>query len=239
METSERATERQPETTTDTEIGSAQTDRANDLGRRLRHWRDLRGLTYDELAARTDTSPSYLAYLETQPVAEPSSGVLVRLAAALDVEVLDLLGGDLKVLEGGGSAARRARLTVLPTERCWGLIDAGGVGRIVFDDRTGPIALPVNFVVEHKTICCRTEESGLIAAIGAGAAVSFEADRIDEVTRTGWSVLVRGHLEQIGDATPLAKRRTAVPDPWAGGARTHWVRIRPRQISGRVINRGV
>jgi transcriptional regulator with XRE-family HTH domain len=239
METSQRADGRQPSTSTDAEVDSDQPARANDLGRRLRHWRELRGLSYASLAAQTETSPGYLAYLETEPGGEPSSGVLARLAAVLGTSIVELLGGDVDVLEGRGAGTRDAQLVALAPQRCWDLIGSGGIGRIVFVDSTGPIALPVNFVVEHETICCRTDRSGPIAAISAGAQVSFEADRIDEVTRTGWSVLVRGHLEQIGDATPLFAARTAVPDPWAGGTRSHWVRVRPEQVTGRVINRGL
>jgi hypothetical protein len=61
-------------------------------------------------------------------------------------------------------------------------------------------------------------------------------DRIDEVTRTGWSVLAVGQAIPIDDLSAVEHLlRVGVPDPWAGGTRHLWLRVRPDRISGREI----
>jgi hypothetical protein len=60
-----------------------------------------------------------------------------------------------------------------------------------------------------------------------GSRSPFEVDAIDEATRTGWSVVVRGTLARI---THLTRLRTL---PWAPGRKTWYVRVRPLTVTGR------
>lgn len=72
---------------------------------------------------------------------------LNRLAAVLETTVEALRGSGFS--RPVGSDAHRAgspRLGVLDDGTCLDLIRPGGVGRVVIDDKTGPIALPVNYV---------------------------------------------------------------------------------------------
>lgn len=65
--------------------------------------------------------------------------------------------------------------------------------------------------------------------------VAFEADEIDTVTRSGWSVVVVGHACLIGDIDELVA--LAVPDsrPWVAGRSDHVIRIEGERITGRRI----
>jgi hypothetical protein len=111
-------------------------------------------------------------------------------------------------------------LHTLSPQECFGLLETGGVGRVGLMTATGIVILPVNFALAGKTIIFRTAPDTLLAAYDE-APVSFEADRLDEAHREGWSVLVHAaHLE-----------------PWADGARDVYVRITPARISGRCIER--
>ena len=56
----------------------------------IRVWREYRGLSRKELAARADISPTYLARLE-RGERRGTLRVLLRLAEALDIEVEDLI----------------------------------------------------------------------------------------------------------------------------------------------------
>jgi Pyridoxamine 5'-phosphate oxidase len=65
--------------------------------------------------------------------------------------------------------------------------------------------------------------------------VAFEIDHIDPAARTGWSVMIQGAAHHVDDEQELADVRSAGVEPWAGGEREHFVRIKPTLISGRRI----
>jgi uncharacterized protein len=82
----------------------------------------------------------------------------------------------------------------------------------------------------------RTSE-GSVLSHAAFKQVAFEVDHADEATRTGWSVLVHGHADDIGDAidaTSQRLRRLSLVT-WAPGRRDRWFVVRPSQITGRRI----
>jgi XRE family transcriptional regulator, fatty acid utilization regulator len=63
------------------------------FGHRLRHYRTEAGLTLAELGAQVDRQPSYLSMLENGH-RDPNLGLVQELAAALEVEVADLLASE-------------------------------------------------------------------------------------------------------------------------------------------------
>jgi hypothetical protein len=66
----------------------------------------------------------------------------------------------------------------------------------------------------------------------AAATVTFEADHIDLVARTGWSILAVGVAERANDLQRARVEELGLY-PWAAGDRHHLVRIRPTFLSGR------
>jgi len=58
--------------------------RASDFGRRLRAWRQQRGLSQFELAARAGTTPRHISFLETGR-SRPGTDMVIRLASELDL----------------------------------------------------------------------------------------------------------------------------------------------------------
>lgn len=105
------------------------------------------------------------------------------------------------------------------------------VGRIVFDDEDGPMALPVNYSVEGDDVVVRTTLRGSIARNCVDRRVAFEVDEIDDFTESGCSVVLRGLATR---ATPLTTPRPDdLPYPWAEGDRHLILRIRPDSITGR------
>ena len=137
-----------------------------------------------------------------------------------------------------GPAARERVLRTLSPAECLGLLEAGGIGRVGFAAADGIMMLPVNFAVSGKSIVFRTAPDTLLA-VYADRRVSFEADRLDEALREGWSVLVQGHAHTVTDERDVKRLedRTRL-EPWAGGARDVYVRITPTRISGRCIEPG-
>lgn len=205
-----------------------------DLGRRVALRRAQLGLSRAETAERAGMDPGYVEYLETSP-ANAEIGSVLRLAAALETSATQLLGGGLGLPPGRAGAAAGARLDELAAWECWAKLAPGGIGRIALATSQGPTVLPVNYRVLDGTLVFRTAADGPLAAAVAGR-VAVEVDQVDEATRTGWSVLVTGDASRLDDPDALQQlRRRRNPEPWAGGARELWVRVKPTDVTGRTI----
>jgi nitroimidazol reductase NimA-like FMN-containing flavoprotein (pyridoxamine 5'-phosphate oxidase superfamily) len=134
-------------------------------------------------------------------------------------------------------AGLRAVSKLMPAE-CRRLIAPGGVGRIAFGTISGPIVVPVNFAVLAATLVIRTAEGTVIDG-HADEQVALEVDHIDEALCQGWSVLVRGSAHRVAHPAELHRlQEDAALWPWAGGEREVYVRIIPREITGRRIGLG-
>ncbi|WP_435832463.1 pyridoxamine 5'-phosphate oxidase family protein [Nonomuraea rubra] len=70
---------------------------------------------------------------------------------------------------------------------------------------------------------------------GVEIEIGFQADRIDEPRREGWSVLVQGPAHHVPD-DEVATVSGAGVTPWAAGQRHLYIRIVPHQITGRRIH---
>jgi nitroimidazol reductase NimA-like FMN-containing flavoprotein (pyridoxamine 5'-phosphate oxidase superfamily) len=111
----------------------------------------------------------------------------------------------------------------------------GGVGRVVFVEDRGPVALPVNFRTLDGSVVFRTALNLKLDSALDGGPISFEVDHIDEALIEGWSVLVSGWGHVVVDADELRLVRTLGVTPWAGGDRDVYVRIMPTTHTGRRI----
>ena len=194
-----------------------------DLSRRIAQRRTELHLSQPQLAARAGLSLRYLEYLERYP-ARPSPAALRQLAAALRTTPAGT----------GRAAGLRAVSKLMPAE-CRRLIAPGGVGRIAFGTISGPIVVPVNFAVLADTLVIRTAEGTVIDG-HADEQVALEVDHIDEALCQGWSVLVRGPAHRVAHPAELRRlQEDAAVWPWAGGEREVYVRIIPREVTGRRI----
>ncbi len=205
-----------------------------DLSRRVAQRRAELRLSQAQVAARAGLSLRYLEYLERYP-ARPSPAALRQLAAALLTTPAALLGAGANVPPGQGHPpGLRVASKLMPAE-CRRLIAPGGVGRIAFGTFSGPIVVPVNFAVLADTIVIRTAEGTVIDG-HADEQVALEVDHIDEALCQGWSVLVRGPAHRVTHPAELRRlQEDAVVWPWADGEREVYVRIVPREITGRRI----
>lgn len=135
-----------------------------------------------------------------------------------------------------GEAVRDARWQELTKSECFGLLAGQHLGRVVLVDDRGPVAFPVNFVLDRHTVLFRSDEGTKLDVAGRGARVAFEVDGTDEATRTGWSVLVRGEAVEVTDPADLARVRQLPLYPWAPGAKSRYIRILPTLLTGRRIS---
>ena len=130
-----------------------------------------------------------------------------------------------------------AALSVLSADECYRLLGTHEIGRVGLPAERWPLILPVNYALDGTTIVLRTH-AGTILRAADQADVAFEVDDFDRRTRTGWSVLVLGRAEEVGErhgADLVAATRATGLEPWAPGDKGHWLRIVPHEISGRRI----
>jgi hypothetical protein len=160
---------------------------------------------------------------------------LRQLAAALRTTPAALLGAGANMPPGHQRQADMRFISKLMPAECRRLITPGGVGRIAFSAASGPVVVPVNFVVLADTIVVRTAEGTIIDG-HADEQAALEVDHIDEALCQGWSVLVRGPAHRVAHPAELHRlQEDAAVWPWPGGEREVYVRIVPREITGRRI----
>lgn len=126
-------------------------------------------------------------------------------------------------------------LTALTRAQCWRLLTGQRVGRVVYTQAAMPACAPVNFAVYGNSIVFRTTEGSGFAAATRNAVVAFEVDRIDEESRSGWSVLVTGLASPVEDVGVLLRLEQLNLVTWAVGGGSSWVRIVPAVVSGRLL----
>jgi uncharacterized protein len=125
----------------------------------------------------------------------------------------------------------RARVEEIPREECLRLLASQPIGRVaVTIAGDAPHVVPVNFIVEGEAVVFRSDLGAKIKSLRVGP-ISFEVDAVDPGRRTGWSVLVQGPAYE---ATHWETDHLTL-QPWAGGDKSHWVRLIPSMISGRRI----
>ena len=221
-------------TTADPQSTPANLPGPSDLARRVIHRRNQLGLTSDELAKRVGVDPNYLKYFEQNAAARLSAGTLDLIAFALDTSPIALTGGDIDRALGRGRAGRHPSLDTLEREQCDAHLSAGGVGRIVYSNERGPVALPVNFEFTEGEIIFSTDEAkaDVLAQLPV---IGFEIDRVDETFSEGWSVIVSGPARRVVDPDELQRVSSLDLEAWAGGDRHAVVKIAPVTVTGRVI----
>ena len=122
-----------------------------------------------------------------------------------------------------------ATLEELDRDECFQLLAQIVVGRIAVSQPVGsPVVVPVNFVLDRDTVVCRLDAGATLREL-VRSHVSFQADAFDHAHHTGWSVLLQGVAFEVADG----EIGDLLLEPWAPGAKDHWVRIVPASVTGR------
>ena len=124
-------------------------------------------------------------------------------------------------------------VSTLDAHECLNQLRSSDVGRLafVFDGR--PDILPVNFIVDHGAVIFRTAEGSKLAAATAGQPVAFEVDGYDPDAGVAWSVVVKGHAEEVRRMYEVFEAAMLPLFPWHADPKNHFVRIVPEEMSGR------
>ena len=127
------------------------------------------------------------------------------------------------------------RLVEMTRDECLQALEAKGVGRLAYTTDDGPRIIPVNFVLTEDGIVFRTLPDGEVVRFGLDSTCSFEVDEIDEFFESGWSVLAVGVAQLLTEADFRRLRFGRIPEPWADGPRTLFVKLPLMQLSGRQL----
>ena len=127
-------------------------------------------------------------------------------------------------------------LETLTEEACLKLIAGRVVGRLAVVENGRPEIVPVNYVLDERTVVFRTGVATVLTEASLQF-VAFEIDEIDEKAHRGWSVVVHGFGREIGDALDAESRRLAAlsGQTWAGGDRNRIFKVTADHITGRAI----
>jgi len=128
-------------------------------------------------------------------------------------------------------------LEELSRAECLRLLATASIGRISYTRQALPAVEPVNFGLQDGAIVIRTDAGGKLAAATRLAVVAFEADDLDPVLRSGWSVTVIGRCEEVTDAGDVAGLDRLGLESWAPGTRNHFIRIVPGIVTGQRLSR--
>jgi nitroimidazol reductase NimA-like FMN-containing flavoprotein (pyridoxamine 5'-phosphate oxidase superfamily) len=124
-------------------------------------------------------------------------------------------------------------LVELDTAECLRLLAGHQLGRVVFTDAALPAAQPVTYLLDEEEIVFRAGGGGKLATATLNAVVAFQVDRIDAVTRTGWTVLGVGQAYEVVVPSRLAGLAERLPVPGIPDRTTHTIAIPLQRLSGR------
>jgi nitroimidazol reductase NimA-like FMN-containing flavoprotein (pyridoxamine 5'-phosphate oxidase superfamily) len=143
-------------------------------------------------------------------------------------------------MSSGSDSGEGERVQTLANDECYALLATQQIGRLGVFAEDYPLIFPVNFALDGGVIVIRTGE-GTKLTNATHANVTFEVDDIDQRSRSGWSVLVRGLAEELTDshrAEMIERTKASAPEPWAPGDHGHWLRLIPHSVTGRRITPG-
>ena len=146
-----------------------------------------------------------------------------------------------------GTVAPPRRVEQLTRSEAMDLLASVGYGRVVFTLAALPAIRPVNHVLDDGEVVIRTRQlAGISTALTEHAegldqrpdlVVAYEADLLDPVERTGWSVVVTGIARTVSDPHRLARIGGRL-QPWVDSAMETAIAITPEIVTGmRLVER--
>jgi nitroimidazol reductase NimA-like FMN-containing flavoprotein (pyridoxamine 5'-phosphate oxidase superfamily) len=129
----------------------------------------------------------------------------------------------------------RNGLEVLDREECLRLLGRATLGRVGITFGALPVVLPVNFRLIDGRVVFRTGVGTKLDAATCNAVVAFEADDMEPMSHTGWSVVVTGVAREVTDPSTLADLAAAHVPRWAPAGDGRLVEITTEMVTGRRI----
>ncbi|PWI13272.1 pyridoxamine 5'-phosphate oxidase [Streptomyces sp. Act143] len=124
----------------------------------------------------------------------------------------------------------------LDRQECLRLLAGVPVGRIVHTRQALPAVLPVNFCLDGDgAVLLRTAAASELARAIDGTIVAFEADQVDAVAHSGWSVVVTGAASVVTDPAEHDRLIRTGPRSWVPSPAEVFIRIEADLVTGRAL----
>jgi nitroimidazol reductase NimA-like FMN-containing flavoprotein (pyridoxamine 5'-phosphate oxidase superfamily) len=133
------------------------------------------------------------------------------------------------------ATATDGALAVLGEGACWRALAATTVGRLAIAIAGEVEIFPVNYVTANDRILFRTAPGSKLLALTVHPRVAFEIDGFDAAA--AFSIVVKGRAERVEDQREIDAADLLPLAPWIPTLKYRWVRIVPREVSGRVFRR--
>jgi hypothetical protein len=124
----------------------------------------------------------------------------------------------------------QGQLPDVPEDEAIQLLASVPMGRLVFTMGGLPAVRPANHVVDDGAVVIRTH-AGSSSLTCVGSIVAYEADTIDPITQTGWSVIITGRAILVEEPSTIA-RYAALVRPWIDHGMTYVIRIEADVVNG-------
>jgi nitroimidazol reductase NimA-like FMN-containing flavoprotein (pyridoxamine 5'-phosphate oxidase superfamily) len=121
---------------------------------------------------------------------------------------------------------------------CLEFLSTRRIGRLIYNSRYGPVALPSEYKIQDGSIVFRTylltftEEDLRTGIAHAEYQVVVEVDQVDPDAREAWVVLVRGTAHHIDTEAERASIGDIGLESWVEGEPEHFIRVDPVSIAG-------
>jgi nitroimidazol reductase NimA-like FMN-containing flavoprotein (pyridoxamine 5'-phosphate oxidase superfamily) len=138
----------------------------------------------------------------------------------------------------GSGAGTRSVVERLDEAECMDLLSTGRIGRLIYNSRYGPVALPSEYKIYEGSIVFRTyqvlftEEDLRTGIAQAEYEVTLEVDQTDPDARVGWLVLVWGSAHHMDTEAERASIADIGLRSWVEGEPEHFIRVDPIRIVG-------
>ena len=129
---------------------------------------------------------------------------------------------------------RSRQIAELAPAESWRLLGSVSLGRIVFTQRAMPAIRPVNHLVDEEAIIIWSHPGAAVVAHASteeGVVVAYEADDIDPVRHTGWSVIATGMARLVRDPVTVSRYEQML-EPWIRRQMDDVIVIMPQIITG-------
>lgn len=130
-------------------------------------------------------------------------------------------------------ARETGAMEVLTPEQCWELVGQVEVGRMAVAVAGDVDIFPINFAIDDGAIVFRTAEGTKLVEIVLAGRVAFEVDGYEPEHGRAWSVVLKGHAENLERFDDLYHAQELPLFPWNASPKERFVRLRPDRITGR------
>lgn len=126
------------------------------------------------------------------------------------------------------------RTLELTVNDCWNQLATAAFGRLAVITNGLPEIFPLNYALDGHTLVFRTRVGSKLNDLVMYNTVVFEADGWDG--SEGWSVIVHGEARVIDGDAELEQASGLLHIPWHSATESEFVRITPKELSGRKSN---